>query len=196
VAAALRMCISSPMVKACAISAARSIGPSRSSTADKAGATASRIQRRPFSVSGPWAPKRSWWPQGPSAMNDDAVVRFTASSTTRSGVPGEMTPAIGPTAPREWQGAKAMSPEAASASASSAVRAQPSNSAAALTAPRIGQHMRAHSIGGPACSRVRPSSPSASRADRTAVHAGRARQSRSSASRLAAAMSAMRRRPL
>ena len=59
VAAALRMCISSPMVKACAISAARSIGPSRSSTADKAGATASRIQRRPFSVSGPWAPKRS-----------------------------------------------------------------------------------------------------------------------------------------
>ena len=127
-------------------------------------------------------------------MKEADVVRFTGSSTIRSGVDGEMTPAIGPTAPREWHGAKTISPPAASASASSAVRAQPSKSTAALTAPRMGQHIRSQAIGGPACSSVRPSRPRASRAGRTAVHAGRARQSRSTASRLAAAMSAMARR--
>ena len=78
-------------------------------------------------------------------------------------------------------------PEAASASASSAVRAQPSNRIAARDGPRIGQHICSHEIGGPACSNVCPASPSASRAGRTPVHAGRARHRRSSASRFAAA---------
>ena len=99
VAAALRMCISSPMARACDIRLARSIGPSRSRTAWNAGATTSRIHARPASVSGPYAPNLSWCPQGPSAMKVQALVRFTGSSITSKGVPGEMTPAMGPTAP-------------------------------------------------------------------------------------------------
>ena len=119
-------------------------------------------------------------------MNEHAEVPFTRSSTTSTGVSGEMIPAIGPTAPWLAHGANVISPAAASASASSALRTHPSKSAAARTAPRIGQHIRFHSIGGPACSNVRPERPMASRAGRTAVHAGRARHSRSRASRFAA----------
>jgi hypothetical protein len=77
-------------------------------------------------------------------------VPFAVSSTTSNGMLGEMIPAIGPTAPREWQGLNEISPDAASAPAASAVRAQPSWRTAAMTAPRIGPHMRSHAIGGPA----------------------------------------------
>ena len=59
VAAALRMCISSPIVNAWAMRLARSTGPSRARTAPSAGATTSRIHASPASVSGPWPPKRS-----------------------------------------------------------------------------------------------------------------------------------------
>ena len=83
-------------------------------------------------------------------MNEKAAVPFTASSTTSSGVPGEMTPAIGPTAPREWHGLKAISPEPASALGVLG-RARPAleEDRRPSTAPRIGPHIRSQPIGGP-----------------------------------------------
>ena len=54
-----------------------------------------------------------------------------------------------------------------------------------MTAPRMGEHMRSQPIGGPACRSDWPDSASASRAGLTATHLGRARQSRSTASRFA-----------
>src|SRR6185312_3721103 len=80
-----------------------------------------------------------------------------------------------------------MSPEAASFSASVRLRAQPSNTMAPVTAPRIGPHMRSQPIGGPACRMVRSASVGiASRASCTSTSTGSPPSSRRCASALAA----------
>ena len=76
-----------------------------------------------------------------------------------TGIEGETTPAIGPTAAWWWQGSKAISPLAQSFSAASASCAQPSSSAAPIIAPLSGPDILSQAMGGPACRRVRSPMP-------------------------------------
>ena len=98
-----------------------------------------------------------------------------------------MIPHIAPAASREWAGASRTSPRSTSRAASPGSAAQPSKTMAPQTALRWGAHMRSHSIGGPACSTMRPSSPGiSSPAGPAPTIIGRASMSRSSARALAA----------
>ena len=63
VAAALRLCTSSPMFSAWAISGFSSIGPLRASAARSAGATSAAIMRSRSITAAPFAPKRSTLPR-------------------------------------------------------------------------------------------------------------------------------------
>ena len=108
-------------------------------------------------------------------------------STTITGIVRVVSPVIGPTASKWWFGANRTPPEAASVVAASRVGAQPSSTIAPATAPRIGPHIRAHSIGGPAWRIIRSSNPSiTSPAGRTSTSTGSAASIRSIASALAA----------
>jgi hypothetical protein len=49
---------------------------------------------------GTMRPEPELMPPGPVGDDVQALVRFTGSSITSNGVPGEMTAAMGPTAPR------------------------------------------------------------------------------------------------
>jgi hypothetical protein len=98
VAAALRLCTSSPMLSACAISGFSSIGPLCANTARSVGAITAAIVRRRLMTSGPLAPKRSTLPR-PSLKLQYARLPAFLFSTTNTGIDGLMMPAIGPTAP-------------------------------------------------------------------------------------------------
>ena len=98
VAAALRLCSSSPMLSACAINGLSSIGPVRASAARNVGARASAMKRRRPITSRPCAPNRSTLPS-PSFMLQNARLPAALFSTTKTGIDGLMIPAIGPTAP-------------------------------------------------------------------------------------------------
>ena len=114
-----------------------------------------------------------------------------SSVTCQTGIDGETTPAIGPTAPWWWHGSTAISPAASARSASAGVAAQPSRRAAPTRAPRIGPHIREYSIGGPACSMVRAGPASASiaaRAGRMPTTRGRTACTAAIAAALAAAV--------
>ena len=114
-----------------------------------------------------------------------------SSPTCQTGIDGETTPAIGPTAPWWWHGSTTISPAASARSASAGVVAHPSRRAAPTSAPRIGPHIRANAIGGPACSIVRPGPSSASitaRAGRMPSTRGRTACTAAIAAALAAAV--------
>src|SRR5260221_13637191 len=84
-----------------------------------------------------------------------------------------------------------MAPEAASAAAAARSAAQPSKTRAPATAPRIGPHMRRHSMGGPACRTTRSfSSGIASPAGSTPTSTGSAASMRFRPSALTFAMRA------
>ena len=192
VAAALRMCISSPMVKACAISAARSIGPSRSSTAAKAGATTSRIHAEPLERLAPVAAEAELMP--PGAVGDERRRRRVVHPI----LDDQQGRARRDDAGHRPDGAARMAGREGDVAAGGQGLGLLGRARPALEEHR-GLHRAAHRPAHPlprdrrprvqqrAALRGRgPRAPAA-----TAVHAGRARQSRSSASRLAAAMSAM-----
>ena len=97
-AAALRLCSSSPMCRACAIKGFRSrsfIAPTAALIAVK---NSPPSQRSRSTTSGEFAPKRRTLPR-PSLRLLKARLPAVAFSTTQTGMEGLMTPAIGPTAP-------------------------------------------------------------------------------------------------
>ena len=86
-----------------------------------------------------------------------AVPPPSVSSTTNIHIDGLTTPAIGPTVRWWWQ--ESSGAVRSSRSASSASSARPSNSAAPISAPRIGPEARSQASGGPACRNVPVSMP-------------------------------------
>ncbi len=95
-------------------SAAPSTGP-----ASEASHSSRRITRSSL------APKRSTAPS-PSLMVAKARLPATRFSTTNTGIEAVMSPVIGPTAPRLWQGASATAPRSTRACAAASSGAQPS----------------------------------------------------------------------
>ena len=78
------------------------------------------------------------------------------SSTTQTGIDGEQTPVIGPTWSCSLPGSSAISPRSSSRSACRAVgRPSPRTAPRRRARGAAGRSIRAHSIGGPACSSVR-----------------------------------------
>mmetsp|Transcript_28593 Transcript_28593/g.71979 ORF Transcript_28593/g.71979 Transcript_28593/m.71979 type:complete len:243 (+) Transcript_28593:798-1526(+) len=140
----------------------------RCSAASRAGASSAPIHLSRLRTSGVCAPKRSTLPN-PSLRLQNATsplradAGFATASTARAppapstqthtGMDGEITPDIGPTALRVWQGANCTFPLAANFSADSGVFAHPSSMIAPITAPRIGPHIspKPPGSGGPAC---------------------------------------------
>ena len=96
-AAALRLCTSSPMCSACAISGFNSTGPSTFNPAWSTGAITVPIHLSRSITSGPLAPKRSTLPS-PSFMLENEVLAPLALRTIHTGIDGLMMPDIGPTA--------------------------------------------------------------------------------------------------
>ena len=116
---------SSPIWSPCAVRFLRSTGPRARSAWPSAGASVSFIQRSRSRTSLLYAPKRRTLPS-PSLSVAKARVPPGAFSTMTTGMDGERMPAIGPTAPKWWQGANVTPPPSASRSAASGVSAQPS----------------------------------------------------------------------
>src|SRR6185369_8723475 len=156
------------------------------------GAIVLAIVLRRAITSGPFAPKRSTLPR-PSLKLQYARLPPTLFSTTKTGMPGLMIPAIGPTAPWAWHGPSATSPRSTRSVAASIESAQPSRTTAPSTAPCIDPHIERHAIGGPAWTMsLRPSAipGRTSRAVAIPVSTGFAERKRSSAVSFAASTSA------
>jgi hypothetical protein len=124
-AATLRLCTSSPMWSACAMSGFNSISFRTSKAALRVGPRVFCIHPKRDSTSGPLAPKRSTLPR-PSFRLLKARLPWVEFATIHTGIDGLMIPDIGPTAAWWWQGSKASSPDSASSRAASASSAQPS----------------------------------------------------------------------
>ena len=158
-AAALRLCNSSPMCRAWAISGLRSGSASPRTATCMVSKNSPPSQRSRSSTSGELAPNRSTLPK-PSLRLQYARFPAAVFSTTHTGMDGLMMPAIGPTALCSWHGSRATAPLSASFSAASRSSAQPSYRMAPAMAPRCGPHMSGQSIGGPECRMRRSPGPS------------------------------------
>ena len=123
VPARLRLWPSSPIWSAWAIIARRSIGSRRARPNTRA--STSRIHARRSSTDASLAPYRSTLPS-PSLNVQNARLPWAAFSITHIGIEALTTPAIGPTAPRSWQGPNSKAPDAAMRSASDRSPARPS----------------------------------------------------------------------
>jgi hypothetical protein len=115
----------------------------------KAGASVLFIQSSLLITSALKAPKRSAFPK-PSLKLVKADFPVTLSLRLNTGILGEITPAMGPTAEWLWHASKTTSPDAASFFASSGVSAQCSYNKAPITAPLCAPHICSQAIGGPA----------------------------------------------
>ena len=186
VQATLRWCISSPMERPRATSAFSGTPSLARRASPSSGARVDASQRSRSRTASSLPPKRMTLPS-PSFTVQKARFPNARFSTTITGIVRVVSPVIGPTVSKWWFGANRISPEAASASAAPRVGAQPSSTIAPATAPRIGPHIRAHSMGGPAWRIIRSSSPSTtSPAGRTSTSTGSAASIRSTATALAA----------
>ena len=98
VAATLRLWPSSPIWSAWAVMLFRSIGPVAASVRLSVGPKRSRNQRSRSSTESSYAPKRRTLPR-PSLSVANERLPAAVFSTTTTGIDGDTTPAIGPTAP-------------------------------------------------------------------------------------------------
>ena len=184
--ATLRWCISSPMERPRATSALSGTSEPARRVSPSSGPSVEASHRSRSSTESSLPPKRMTLPS-PSFTVQQARLPNARFSTTITGIVRVVSPVIGPTAPWWWFGANRISPDAARALAASSVGAQPSSTIAPATAPRIGPHIRSHSMGGPACRIIRSSSPAiASPAGTTSTSTGSAASIRSTATALAA----------
>ncbi len=104
VAATFRLWHSSPICKRLGRDALEIDRPGRrASTRASVGPSVCAIQRRRSSTEASYAPKRSTLPS-PSLRVAKARLPSAAFSTTSTGIEGDTTPAIGPTAPCSWHG--------------------------------------------------------------------------------------------
>ena len=125
VAARLRLWHSSPICRAWAMRLRTSTGPRLWSVAASRGPSTRSNHRRRSMTSGEYAPYRRTFPR-PSFNVQYARRPLSSSSSTDTGIEALTTPAMGPTAEREWQGASEMPPRAAIRPASSKFSASPS----------------------------------------------------------------------